>query len=270
MNNPQHDGVQRLAAQVEYDGTHYSGWQIQDHVKTVQQALEKALSAVASHPVSIVSAGRTDAGVHALGQVCHFDVHVERPMHGWLFGTNTELPSDIALQWVHPVASDFHARFSATARTYRYTICQSHVRPALNRHHAYWHRHPLDVEKMQLASNALLGEHDFTSFRAAGCQSKTAFRHVHFVRVSRQGSWVFIDIKANAFLQHMVRNIAGALMAVGGDRQPVEWIGDVLAWRDRRLAGVTAPAQGLYFIEVDYPERFDLPTNTRLPVFNHQ
>ena len=260
-------GVQRLAAGVEYEGTRYSGWQRQAGALTVQQEIERALTQVAGHLVDVVSAGRTDAGVHALGQVCHFDVHVQRPLHGWLLGANTLLPNDIALQWVQPVEADFHARFSARARRYRYVICQSRVRPALQRSQACWYRYPLDVERMQLASEALLGEHDFSSFRAAGCQSRTPFRFVHSILVSRQDHWVFIDIQANAFLHHMVRNIAGVLMEIGGQRQPVSWAGEVLAARDRRQAAVTAPAQGLYFIAAEYPAAFGLPIQSTLPCF---
>jgi tRNA pseudouridine38-40 synthase len=261
------EGVQRLAVGIEYDGTGYSGWQRQTDAPTIQEEVEKALSSIANHPVEVVSAGRTDAGVHALGQVFHFDVQTQRPFHGWLLGANTRLPDAIALQWVRAVSSDFHARFSATSRRYRYVIFQSRVRPALQRHQACWYRYPLDITLMQQGSRALLGEHDFTSFRAAGCQSHTPYRFIHSIEVSRHEEWVYVDIEANAFLHHMVRNIVGVLLEIGGRREEPSWAKEVLEARDRRKGGVTAPAEGLYFVEAVFPESFQLPRQKMRPSF---
>lgn len=249
----------RLAAGVEYDGTAYSGWQTQAHAPSVQAHVEQALSHVAAHPLSVVAAGRTDAGVHACHQVIHFDTQARRSRHGWLLGCNVHLPADINLIWVREATCDFHARFSASARRYRYLILNRRARSALYRHRACWHHHPLDAEAMAQGAGALIGEHDFSSFRAAQCQSRTPMRCVNELAVRRSGDFVWIDIEANAFLHHMVRNIAGTLMAVGrGERAP-HWVRCVLEARDRRAAGATAPATGLYLKDVRYPARFGIP-----------
>ncbi len=249
----------RIALGVEYDGSDFSGWESQPQRRTVQAALEAALSSVADTPVRTVCAGRTDAGVHALAQVVHFDSRAERASHEWVLGANSNLPGDVSVRWARPVADDFHARYSALRRHYRYVIDNRRERPALLRSRAAWERAPLDASSMQAAGSHLVGEHDFSSFRAAGCQAKSAVRTVATLEVRRHGPLVIIDIAANAFLQHMVRNIAGVLMEIGkGKRQP-EWARQLLAERDRTLGAVTAPPVGLYLIRIDYAPEHGLP-----------
>ncbi|MGB0846020.1 MAG: tRNA pseudouridine(38-40) synthase TruA [Thiolinea sp.] len=259
--------TQRLAACVEYDGSAYCGWQRLGHAPSVQEEVERALSQVADHEVSVVCAGRTDSGVHAVGQIIHFDTTAERPIRGWLMGSNVKLPNGIALRWVQPVDSDFHARFSATARRYRYILLNRPARPALLNGRVTWNYHRLNADLMHQAAQHLLGENDFSSFRAAGCQARHARREVREITISREGDCIYVDIKANAFLHHMVRNIVGSLLAVGKGDRPAEWIADLLAVRDRTQAGVTAPADGLYFVHVDYPVQFGLPVAYSLPQF---
>lgn len=254
----------RIAIGIEYDGTSYSGWQQQSHCRSVQQELQQALSRVADHPVDLTAAGRTDAGVHALEMVAHFDSAADRPLQAWVLGGNAQCAPDIAVLWAHAVPGDFHARHSALARTYRYRILNRRMRPALDRARVCWVRHPLDAGRMHAAAQALVGEHDFSSFRAAECQSPTPLRRLDAVAVSRDGDTVDIVVTANAFLHHMVRNIAGTLLAVGRGDRPAEWVGAVLAARDRTVAGVTAPPQGLYFAAAAYPPGFGLPS-VRLP-----
>ncbi|WP_280561579.1 MULTISPECIES: tRNA pseudouridine(38-40) synthase TruA [unclassified Chromohalobacter] len=249
----------RIALGVEYDGSAYCGWQRLTQAPSVQAALEAALSKIANTPVQALCSGRTDTGVHATRQVVHFDAPVARTQKAWLFGTNAKLPRDIAVRWVVPVADDFHARLSALARRYRYVIFNQPSRPVLERANVTWCREPLDAERMHAAAQALIGEHDFSSFRAAGCQSKSAHRHVHFIEVRRYGQMVVLDIQANAFLHHMIRNIAGALMAVGRGDHPTNYPGELLALRDRTQGNVTAPGCGLHFVDVYYDERFELP-----------
>ena len=246
---------------MEYDGSRYSGWQTQPHlaVDTVQATLEAALCAVADAPVRVICAGRTDTGVHGHGQVIHFDAPSERSAKAWVLGTNSRLPPDVRVHWAVGVPADFHARFSALARRYRYLIADTPVRPALLGGQVSWQRRALDHRVMHEAAQSLLGERDFSAFRAATCQSRGPMRNVHALDVSRRGDLVIIDIKANAFLHHMVRNIAGSLMAVGLGRRSPEWIGQLLAGRDRGVAADTAPAAGLYLVAVDYPSRYDLP-----------
>lgn len=251
--------VQRWAACVEYDGSGYSGWQAQSHAPSIQEAVEAALSAVADHPLRVVCCGRTDAGVHAFGQVIHFDSDATRPAHAWVFGANSHLPADVALRWARRVDADFHARYSALVRDYRYLILNHPARSPLFARRAAPCRHPLDTQRMAQAGRLLVGERDFSAFRAAACQAKSPVRRIHRLRVERRGDFVLIDVRANAFLHHMVRNIAGSLMTVGRGLRPPAWIDDLLAGRDRRAAGVTAPAQGLYFLGPEYPSRFDLP-----------
>lgn len=248
----------RLAACVEYRGTHYHGWQSQPGVPTVQACVEAALSRVADHGLGVTCAGRTDAGVHALGQVVHFDTPAERDEIAWVFGANSNLPSDISLRWARPVEADFHARYSAYARRYRYLIHNARTRSATLGAASAWHRAALDDTRMHEAGQLLLGEHDFSAFRAAGCQSRTPWRDLRALRVHRTGDLIILDVEANAFLHHMVRNIAGVLMAVGSGARPVEWAGEVLESRDRREAGVNAPACGLYFMQALYPAEFGL------------
>ncbi len=249
----------RIAIGIEYDGTAYNGWQRQRTGLGVQERLEQALAEVADEPVEVTCAGRTDAGVHASGQVAHYDTEAERSERGWLLGANTNLPDDICVTWVKPVADEFHARFSATARRYRYRILNRLVRSALHTHRAWWVHQDLDHRRMHEAAQALLGEHDFSAFRAAGCQASNAVREVTDIRVVRAGDWVLLDITANAFLQHMVRNIAGTLVAVGTGEQAVGWPERVLGGRDRTRAGMAAPPHGLTLVQVYYPDAFAIP-----------
>lgn len=258
----------KLAACVEYDGTAFYGWQRLSHGPTVQAHVEKALSKVAAEPISVVCAGRTDSGVHGLGQIIHFETNAVRPERGWLFGCNVNLPEGIALRWVQPIADDFHARFSAYARRYRYVILNRLARPALLQKRVCWQHGELDASAMHTAAQALIGEHDFSSFRAAGCQANHAVREITHLQVSREGDFIYIDIRANAFLHHMVRNIVGSLLKVGAGERPVNWIEALLALQDRTQAGVTAPASGLYFVHVDYPPEFGLPDQYTLPEFH--
>ncbi len=256
----------RIAVGVEYDGSNFSGWQYQKNgERTVQDEVEKALSKVANHPVRVNCAGRTDTGVHATGQVVHFDTDAIRDERAWVFGSNTNLPKDVALLWAKPVDDEFHARFSATRRAYRYVIFTRHVRPTFLAYRVTWHYKPLDVDRMAEAGKALVGEHDFSSYRAVACQAKSPVRTLHKLEVTSQGPFIFIDVEANGFLHHMVRNIAGVLMAIGDGDKPVEWSREVLEARDRTLGGVTAQPYGLYLTEVGYPEEFALPTLTHVP-----
>lgn len=257
----------KLALGIEYDGSRYYGWQRQNEVRSVQEKLEKALSKVADHPVVVFCAGRTDAGVHGTGQVVHFETTSPRADAAWTLGVNANLPDDIAVRWVKAVPDEFHARFSATARRYRYVIYNHRLRPAILGNGITHYYHPLDAEKMQRAGQALIGENDFTSFRAVQCQSRTPWRNVMHLNVTRQGPYVVVDIKANAFVHHMVRNIVGSLMEIGTGNQPEEWMATLLAAKDRKLAAATAKAEGLYLVAVDYPSHFALPQPALGPLF---
>ena len=250
----------RIALGIEYDGSQFSGWQTQDHgVRTVQQALEAALSKVADHPVQVICAGRTDAGVHASGQVIHFDTEAQRSERGWVLGANSNLPKDACVLWARPVADDFHARFSAQRRAYRFVIFSRPVRPTFLGSRVTWDYRPLDPARMREGAQYLLGEHDFSSYRAVACQAKSPVRTLHRLDVTAQGPFIHLDLEANAFLHHMVRNIAGVLMTIGaGEREPA-WAREVLEARDRTVGGITAPPSGLYLIRVEYPEAFGLP-----------
>ena len=249
----------RIAAGVEYDGSRYSGWQYQNGQRTVQNSLQTALSSIANHPVTVVTAGRTDAGVHASCQVVHFDVQVERSDYQWLRGTNTRLPGDIRLLWVRQVEHDFHARFCANRRAYRYILLNRPSHSALFKGKVGWEHRVLDENAMRTASTPLVGRLDFSSFRAAGCQAKSPVRDFQQISIGRFANWIWFDMVANAFLQHMVRNIVGTLIEVGAGERPVEWLADVLAACDRKLAGPTAPPDGLYLTSIRYPERFQIP-----------
>ncbi len=249
----------RIALGIEYDGTAYNGWQRQKTGLGVQQRVEEALLLVANHAVEVTCAGRTDTGVHATGQVVHFDTSSTRDSRGWLLGTNSNLPDDISVIWAQQVADDFHARFSATGRNYRYRILNRLERSAVHRQWAWWVYQPLDTECMHEAAQLLLGEHDFSAFRAAGCRANTADRNITHIAVTRERDWVTLTISANAFLQHMVRNIMGTLAAIGLGEQSVEWLAEVLASRDRKQAGIAAPPHGLTLVSVDYPDEFGLP-----------
>jgi tRNA pseudouridine38-40 synthase len=249
----------RIAVGVEYDGRRFHGWEHQSNARNVQSVLEAALSVVADAPVRTVCAGRTDAGVHGLGQVAHFDTSAQRSERSWVFGSNANLPDDVVVLWARPVPDDFHARFSARRRSYRYAVLNRPVRPASLRGRVTWECRPLDAERMERAARSLEGEHDFSGYRAAGCQARSPVRTVHRLKVSRDGEFVLLEVDANAFLQRMVRNMAGVLMEIGRGRKEVAWAGEVLAGRDRSRGGVTAPPDGLYLTAVVYPERFDLP-----------
>ena len=251
--------MSRWAAAVEYDGTRYAGWQAQHHAPSVQAEVQTALSRVANHPLEVVAAGRTDAGVHGFHQVIHFDTEAPRRAYAWLLGTNTHLPPDIALRWVQPVADSFHARFSARSRSYRYLIHNGRHRSALLKGRAAWVPWDLDADAMHQGAQVLLGERDFSAFRDSECQSNSPMREVQAVRVWRHQGMVVLDIRANAFLHHMVRNIAGTLIEVGSGKRSPAWVGEVLASRRRTQAGMNAPACGLYFVDVEYPAEFAVP-----------
>ena len=248
----------RMVLGVEYDGSGFCGWQWQVQQRNVQQVLEQALSKIANHPVTVQCAGRTDTGVHALEQVVHFDTTAQRDLNSWLMGGNSHLPSDVRITWVQYAVGDFHARYSAIARFYRYVILNRPIKSALLRNQVTWHAAPLDVEKMHRAAQVLIGQHDFSSFRAQGCQSKSPCRLMYFIDVYRDGNKVVIDISANAFLHHMVRNIVGVLMAIGAGKQPVEWTEELLHIKNRKLGGVTAPPDGLYLGAVYYPTHYGI------------
>lgn len=259
----------RYALGVEYDGSAYSGWQRLSQPGTpgtpsVQAALEQALSQVGNHRIDVTCAGRTDAGVHGQCQVVHFDSDAKRSPRGWMLGTTSCLPRDIAVRWCVPVADDFHARFDARARRYRYSILNRSVRPALHRQHLAWVREPLDAQAMHRAGRFLLGENDFSSFRSAQCEASHARRELQDIQVSRRGEVVEVAVQANAFLHHMVRNIVGSLLLVGSGQRPEHWIGELLARRDRTLAGATAPAAGLLFVGPLYPAACGLPPEVSL------
>ncbi|HSH48131.1 MAG TPA: tRNA pseudouridine(38-40) synthase TruA [Halomonas sp.] len=249
----------RLALGVEYDGTRYCGWQRLRDIPSVQAALEGALSRIAGTTVRVHCSGRTDSGVHASRQVIHFDPPVPRSEKAWVFGTNANLPDDIAVRWVKPVDDEFHARFKALARRYRYLILNQPSRPVMERHQVTWCRDPLDAEAMHRAAQALVGENDFSSFRAAGCQSKSPWRHLHFIDVRRHGPLVAVDVQANAFLHHMIRNIAGALIRVGRGEQKDDYLSRLLALRNRAQGDVTAPPEGLHFVDCIYDPAWGLP-----------
>ncbi len=256
-----------VALGVEYDGQCYHGWQdqLRPDLPTVQASVQTALSFVANHSVKVICAGRTDSGVHATAQVVSFKTLSDRPLKAWVQGVNSRLPDSISVAWAKVVSDEFHARFTATARRYQYFILNKPRRSAITAGKMTWFPRSLNTEFMHQAAQALIGEHDFTSFRGAGCQSHSAFRHVTHLSVSRVGDFVVVDIKANAFLLHMVRNIVGSLCDVGIGEQPVEWMAELLKAKDRNVAGITAPADGLYLVNVDYPEEYQIPDGYSLP-----
>jgi tRNA pseudouridine38-40 synthase len=249
----------RIALGIEYDGTDFLGWQRLSHGNSVQGNLERALSFVAAEPIEVTCAGRTDAGVHGRCQVVHFDTRVQRDMRGWVLGTCSNLPASVAVLWAQPIADDFHARFSARSRRYRYTILNRSVRPALDARYVTWERHPLNATRMHEAAQVLIGEHDFSAFRAISCQAAHARREVKNLKVWREDEHVIIEIEANAFLHHMVRNIVGSLLPVGRGEQAVDWITALLEGRNREVAGPTAAASGLTFIGPRYERHWQLP-----------
>lgn len=253
----------RIALGIEYDGSAFKGWQaqVQPGICTVQESLESSLAKVADHPVKTTCAGRTDAGVHAVGQVVHYDSETLRTPQAWVFGTNNYLPPSVRVLWHREVPEAFDARYSALRRRYRYLIYNHPLRPSLLRQGVGWYYRPLAVEPMQAAARYWIGEHDFSSFRAAGCQSRSPVRSIYAIDLYRAGDQVIVDITANAFLQHMVRNMVGVLMRIGAGFEPFTWAQTVLDAKDRRAAGLAAPASGLYLIAVHYPQHFGLPTH---------
>ena len=250
----------RIALGIEYDGSRFLGWQTQPGGGTVQDALEAALSGIANEALSVTCAGRTDRGVHARGQVVHFDTAAQRPDSAWVRGVNALLPEAVAVLWSRPMASDFHARYSALSRTYRYVLLNRPVRPALAARHAGWHHAPLEVVPMREAAGQLLGEHDFSAFRAADCQAKSPLRTLHGIDIEREGERIEFTLRANAWLQHMVRNIVGTLVYVGKGKHPPQWARKVLESRDRSLAAPTFGPEGLYLEAVGYDPRWNIPS----------
>lgn len=261
------ESSKRIALCIRYDGSNYHGWQHQDGLTTLQGTVEKALSYVADHPVAVTCSGRTDAGVHATSQIVHFDTMANRNDHAWVFGANSNLPPDISVVWSKHVWRNFHARFSALVRRYRYIIYNHEIRPGILRNAVGWHYRLLNEEAMQKGALHLLGEHDFSAFRGAGCQSNTPVREIFDIEITRYRRMIVIDIQANAFLLHMVRNIVGVLVAIGSGEKPPEWAKEVLESRDRRHGGITIQPNGLYLVEVKYPEEFDLPRISLGPFF---
>lgn len=249
----------RYAVGIEYDGAGFFGWQRQSHAPSVQQSVEKAIEVVADHPVTVICAGRTDTGVHALGQVVHFDSPSERTERQWVLGINSNLPKAVCVQWIRVVDDTFHARFGAFSRSYQYSIFNRWVRPAIGVSYYGWCRQALDDQLMHEAAQVLLGRHDFSAFRSAGCSAQHAVREITDICVSRQEDIVKIDITANAFLYHMVRNIVGSLIPVGKGEKSCQWFSDVFHGGDRKLAGVTAEPQGLCFTNVRYDQKHQLP-----------
>ena len=258
----------RLVACIEYDGSDFFGWQRNQAIRTVQLASEEALSLVASHKIETIAAGRTDTKVHASAQVIHFDTVSKRDERSWVLGANTNLPPDISVLWVKNVSEDFHSRYSAISRSYRYIILNTQPsRPAILRDKVMWEKKPLDVSTMQTACSFFLGEHDFTSFRSSSCGAENPVRNVTEITVSQVNNFIFVDITANAFLHHMVRNIVGTLLSIGQGEQTSDWVSDLLTTCDRREAGITAPPDGLYLTNVSYEEHFALPSSPSAPVY---
>ena len=249
----------RIALGIEYDGTDFFGWQRLTVGASVQARVERALSKVAAHPVQVSCAGRTDTGVHARCQVVHFDTTAQRDMRGWVLGSGSLLPVSVAVMWAQPVALEFHARYAARSRRYRYCILNRPIRAALDARRVTWERLPLDEKRMHAAIQALLGAHDFTAFRALSCQAKHPRRTVLAASVRREGEELFVDIEANGFLHHMVRNIVGSLLMIGRAERPVAWMAELLAGLDRSVAGPTAPSSGLTFIGPRYEAHWGLP-----------
>ncbi len=249
----------RIAAILEYDGSNFSGWQRQDKARSIQAVVEEALSRVADEPLQVTVAGRTDAGVHAAAQVIHFDTGAVRSAYSWVRGANSHLPSDVVFLWTGPVEDGFHARYSATGRHYHYVILNRPARPTWLARRVTHEYRPLDIGRMRQGARFLIGEHDFTSFRAAECQAKSPVRELRSLEIARQGEFVHIRAHANAFLQHMVRNLAGVLMAIGAGERGPDWAAEVLAARDRKAGGVTAAPDGLYLMSVTYPASASIP-----------
>jgi tRNA pseudouridine38-40 synthase len=251
----------RIALGIEYDGSGFCGWQSQPDGRTVQDVLQLALSQIAGESVSIIAAGRTDTGVHALEQVIHFDTQAARPLSAWVRGVNSHLPASVAVLWAQAVGEEFHARFSAQARSYRYYLFCRPVRSALQHGKVGWYHQPLDVNLMQQAAQYLLGEHDFSAFRAAGCQAKSPLKNISQLSIRQEGELICFELTANAFLHHMVRNIVGCLVYVGNGKHTPEWMQQVLQGRDRSKAAPTFAPDGLYLCSVTYDKKWGLPRN---------
>ncbi len=248
----------KFAAMIEYDGSHFNGWQRQPHSPSVQEAVERAISVVADHEVGTQCAGRTDTGVHAIGQVIHYETNAQRDLRSWLLGINANLPSTIVVKKIIPVDDEFHARFSARSRSYRYVVYNELVRSSLLANRVTWERTPLSEACMKQAAASLVGRHDFTSFRALACQARHPIREIEQFTVARSGPLISVDVTANGFLHHMVRNLAGVLISIGKGEHSVEWAQEVLLRKDRSSGGVTAPPQGLYLLSVQYESRYPL------------
>ncbi len=251
----------RIALGVEYDGRPFCGWQSQADGQTVQDTLQRALSQISGEPISVIAAGRTDTGVHALEQVAHFDTQAERPLTAWVRGVNALLPDSIAIHWAHPVPDEFHARFSAHGRSYRYLLVNRATRPAIQAGKVGWFHAPLDVAAMQAAAQLLVGEHDFSAFRAAQCQAKSPVKHLRQLDIRREGEMLIFDVSADAFLHHMVRNIVGCLVYVGKGKHTPDWVAEILHSRERSFAAPTFAPDGLYLRRVRYEGKWGLPQN---------
>ncbi len=257
----------RIALGIEYDGSGFCGWQFQKHSpNTIQQSVEAAVSKVANEPITTICAGRTDAGVHATAQVLHFDTNATRTPRQWVYGINTHLPNSVVILWAQQVSDEFHARFKALRRSYRYVINVREVRPSLLSKRVTWSYRDLDADRMHQAAQYLIGEHDFTSYRTVACQAKSPVRDLYRCDVTREGDFIFIDVEANGFLHHMVRNIAGVLMKIGANEAEIGWSKEVLEARDRTKGGITAPAYGLYLNSITYPDEFSIPNLSSKPV----
>lgn len=255
----------RYALALEYDGSEFLGWQKHHTGATIQTAVEQALSFVANEPVQVVCSGRTDARVSARCQVVHFDSDVPRTERAWLLGANTQLPDSVRGLWIQQVPDEFHARYCARARRYRYSLLIRPIKPAINRQFLSWHREPLDVQCMHDAAQLILGEQDFSAYRTVHCQAKHPVRNLHQLNVSQDGELIYFDVQANAFLHHMVRNLVGSLILIGKNEQPVEWMKTLLDGKDRTVAGPTASAEGLMFLGALYPREWQLPEAVCLP-----
>jgi len=256
-----------FAALVEYDGSQFRGWQVQNDVETVQQAVELAIGRVADETIRVHCAGRTDKGVHATGQVIHFQTHKQRDSYAWLRGINSNLPKTVSMPWIKEVDNDFHARFSAMARQYRYIFYLRRISPAILKSYVTWEYRNLDVFRMRKAAQYLVGKHNFNAYRSVTCQAKSPIRTIEYINIEQNREFVYFDIKADGFLHHMVRNIAGVLASISCDEQSIFWAKEILESEDRTQGGVTAPANGLYLTKVDYPNEFKLPDTLTLPSF---
>ena len=255
----------KIALGIEYAGCNYYGWQKQSISPTIQETVESALSAIANEIIKVYCAGRTDTGVHAIQQVIHFETSSERELHSWVMGANSKLPNDISVIWALNVDDSFHARFTAKNRTYQYLILNRRSRPAILNGLVTWECQELDFKKMVDSSKCLLGEHDFTSFRAVSCQSDSAIRKIYELEINKAKDLFVITVRANGFLHHMVRNIAGVLIAIGAGKENMDWIVDVLNAKDRTVAGVTAEPDGLYLANIEYPEHYSIPKPKKIP-----